>query len=132
MRSVWLFDALEWTVMSYGVEIWGWKERGVERIQERFLKWILDLKGRTPGYLVTEEMQRGKLRERTGERAGRFEERLLRGEGSELARLCLKELRDNVWRDRVGSRWEEERPVSRGEKDESTGMGGEKVGGERN
>lgn len=37
MRSVWLFDALEWTVMSYGVEIWGWKERGVERIQERFL-----------------------------------------------------------------------------------------------
>lgn len=73
-------------------------------------------------------MQRGKLRERTGERAGRFEERLLRGEGSELARLCLEELRDNVWRDRVGSRWEEESPVSR-EKDKSTGMGGEKVGG---
>lgn len=91
-------------------------------------KWILGLKGRTPGYLVREEMQRGKLRER----AGRFEERLLRGEGSELARLCLEELRDNVWRDRVGSRWEEERPVSRGEKDESTGMGGEKVGGEGN
>lgn len=49
------------------------------------------------------------MRERTGERAGIFEERLLRGEGSELARLCLEELRDNVWRDRVGSRWEEER-----------------------
>lgn len=97
----------------------------------RFLKWILGLKGRTPGYLVREEMQRGKLRERTGERAGRFEERLLRGEGSELARLCLEELRDNVWRDRVGSRWEEESPVSR-EKDKSTGMGGEKVGGEGN
>lgn len=85
--------------------VWEWKERGAQRIQERFLKWILGLEGRTPGYLVREEMRREKLRER----AGRFEERLLRGEGSELARLCLEELRDNVWRDRVGSRWEKER-----------------------
>lgn len=80
MRSVWLFDALVWTVMSYGVEIWGWKERGVERIQERFLKWILGLKGRTPGYLVREEMQReiegenwgksGKIRGKASKRGG--------------------------------------------------------------
>lgn len=48
MRSVWLFDALVWTVMSYGVEIWGWKERSGKNT--RFLKWILGLKGRTSGY----------------------------------------------------------------------------------
>lgn len=67
-----------------------------ERSGKNTRKWILGLKGRTSGYLVREEMQRGKLRERIGERAGRFEERLLREESSELARLCLEELRDNV------------------------------------
>jgi hypothetical protein len=37
-RRIWLFDRLVWTVMSYGVEIWGWKEReGMERVEERYL-----------------------------------------------------------------------------------------------
>lgn len=25
-RRLWLFDSLIWTVMGYGMEIWGWKE----------------------------------------------------------------------------------------------------------
>lgn len=38
-RRVWLFDKLLWTVMSYGVEIWGWKERKkVESLEEKYLK----------------------------------------------------------------------------------------------
>lgn len=37
-----MFDKLVWSVVSYGVEIWGWKLReGVERLQERFLRWVL-------------------------------------------------------------------------------------------
>ncbi|XP_076301689.1 uncharacterized protein LOC143219703 [Lasioglossum baleicum] len=41
-RRVWLFDKLVWSVVSYGVEIWGWKEReGIEKLQERHLKWVL-------------------------------------------------------------------------------------------
>lgn len=40
-----------WTVMKYGVEIWGWKERKeLEKIHERFLKWVLGVKRRIPGY----------------------------------------------------------------------------------
>lgn len=32
-KRIWLFDRLVWTVLGYGVEIWGWKERQrVERI----------------------------------------------------------------------------------------------------
>lgn len=32
-----IFDKLIWTVISYGVEIWGWKEReGMERLHEIF------------------------------------------------------------------------------------------------
>lgn len=32
-RRLWLFDRLVWAVMSYGIEIWGWKEReSIERV----------------------------------------------------------------------------------------------------
>ncbi|XP_039312991.1 uncharacterized protein LOC120359478 [Solenopsis invicta] len=80
-RRVWLFDTLVWTVMGYGVEIWGWKEReGVERLHERYLRWVLGVEGRT-GYLVREETQREKLRGRAGKRVWGFEERLEGGGG---------------------------------------------------
>lgn len=35
----------------------------MERIEERYIKWILGVDTRTLGYLVREEMQRDKLRE---------------------------------------------------------------------
>ncbi|KMQ84116.1 myb-binding protein 1a [Lasius niger] len=41
-QSIWLYDTLAWTVMGYGVEICGWKERKeVEEIHKRFLKWTM-------------------------------------------------------------------------------------------
>lgn len=41
-RRLWLFDKLVWTVLGYGTEIWGWKEReGIERLRERYLKCVL-------------------------------------------------------------------------------------------
>jgi len=37
-RRVWMFDTLVWTVMGYGVEIWGWKEReGIEKSTVKIL-----------------------------------------------------------------------------------------------
>lgn len=37
---------------GYGVEIWGWKERdALERVQERYLRWLLGMRRRTPGYM---------------------------------------------------------------------------------
>jgi len=49
-RRIWLFDKLVWTVLSYGVEVWGWEEReGIERTEERYLRWILGVERRTPG-----------------------------------------------------------------------------------
>ncbi|KYN27787.1 hypothetical protein ALC57_02851 [Trachymyrmex cornetzi] len=52
---------------TYGVEIWGWKERQrVERVQERYIRWVLV---RTPEYMIREEIQRVKLRDRAGKRA---------------------------------------------------------------
>jgi len=35
MRDKWLFDALILTVMSYKVEIWGWKEQEeIEKVHD--------------------------------------------------------------------------------------------------
>ncbi|KAL6417093.1 hypothetical protein ACFW04_012989 [Cataglyphis niger] len=57
------------TVIGYGVEIWGWGERKVlERLQERYLRWVFGVEWETPGYMVREELQREKLRSRTGRR----------------------------------------------------------------
>jgi len=88
-RRIWLFDKLVWTVLSYGVEVWGWEEReGIERIEERYLRWLLGVERRTPGYMVREELKRDKLRGRAGRRAWGFEKRLEEGRGGSLRRTA--------------------------------------------
>jgi len=68
-KRIWLFDRLVWTVMGYGIEIWGWKERkGIEKLEERYLRWVLGVDYKTPWYLVREELQRKKIRSRAGRR----------------------------------------------------------------
>jgi len=60
-RRIWLFDKLVWTVMWYGVEIWEWEEReGMESLEKRYLRWVLGVDRRTPGYLVRGRSCRGK------------------------------------------------------------------------
>lgn len=109
-KRIWLFDRLIWSVMSYGVEIWGWKEReGIERVQERYLKWMIGVERCTPGYLVREELQREKLRSRAGMKAWGYEKKLEEGKGGELARRCWEELRERAKRGKVMGGWEEER-----------------------
>lgn len=76
-RRVWLFDRLVWTVMSYGVEVWSWKEREeMERLKERYLRWMLEVNRKTPSYLVREELQKKKVRGRAGKRAWGYEKKL--------------------------------------------------------
>lgn len=56
-KRIWFFDSLIWTVMGYGVEVWGMGER--EGLKERYMRWVLGV-----GYLVKEELQREKLGKR--------------------------------------------------------------------
>ena len=103
-KRVWLFDRLVWSVISYGVEIWGWKSRDrVEGLQDRFLRWGLGVQWRTPGYLVRQELQREMLKGRTGMRAWEYERKLEEGQGGQVARIEAGEER------RVLGGWEEER-----------------------
>ena len=81
-RWIWLFDKLVWAVVGYGVEVWEWKERErVERLQDRFLRWVMGVDRSTPGYMVREELQREKLKGRAGLRAWRYERKLEEGGG---------------------------------------------------
>lgn len=78
-----------WSVISYGVKLWGWKEReGIERLNKRYVRWVLGVDKRTPGYMLREEIQKNKLKGRAGLTAEGFKKRLLEDGGSELARKC--------------------------------------------
>ena len=47
----------------------------------------------TPGYIVREELKRNKLRVETGWRAGKFEEKLEKGEAGKFGKMCMIEKR---------------------------------------
>jgi len=95
-----------------GGELWsgnmGMERKGMERIHERFLRWILEMNERTPGYMVREELQREKLRSRAGKRV-LDEERLREEGGSMWAQWCLKDMRERALRGGELSVWERER-----------------------
>ncbi|CAD6216935.1 GSCOCG00011370001-RA-CDS, partial [Cotesia congregata] len=96
-RSVWLFDKLVWSVLCYGVEIWGWKAREeVERIQDRFLRWVLGVSRSVAGYMVREELQRDRLEGKAGIRAWSFEKKVEEGGGAEIVWRCRLEMKKRV------------------------------------
>lgn len=41
----------------------------MEKLEERYLRWVMGLNSKTPGYMVREELQRGKLKGKVGRRA---------------------------------------------------------------
>lgn len=128
-RRIWLFDTLVWTVVGYEVEVWGWKEREkMEKLQERFLRWVMGVEERTPGYMVREEIKKEKLRSRTERRAWGFEERLMKGGGSVLAQKYLQELRERAIRKGGCQNGEGENAIFRRDRRRDTGME-EEMGG---
>ncbi|XP_024883228.1 uncharacterized protein LOC112461981 [Temnothorax curvispinosus] len=108
IRRIKLYDALVASIALYGAEIWGWKEREkIERMHERYIRWTLGLDWSTPGYMIREETKRDKERISAGRRAMKYEEKLERGEGNEIARECWREIREMDRKKK--SKWEEER-----------------------
>lgn len=103
--------------MNYGVENSGWREREeMEKLEERYLKWVLEVEWNTLGYMVREELQRIKLKRRGGRRAWGYEKRLEEGRGSELARRCWEEMKERFKRGKVLTDWEEDRRELGGER----------------
>lgn len=74
-------------MMSYGIEIWKWKKReGMERLADRYLRWVLGVDNKILRYMVREKLQRENVRGRAGARAWRFKKKMVEGKGSRLAK----------------------------------------------
>lgn len=113
-----MFGRLVWTVMGYAVEIWAWKEREkMERLQERYLRWMIGVDWGIPGHMVREEVQRMMLREKAAVRAWGWEMGMEEGRGSELARRYWEEIRERLVRREKVADCEEERREYLGSKD---------------
>jgi hypothetical protein len=78
-RRMMIFESMVESVLMYGAEIWGWKKQEeVERVQEKYLRWVLGVERETPEYIVREECKskRSKLRVKAGKngRKGRVQD----------------------------------------------------------
>ena len=91
-RRMMLFDYLVKSVLFYGVEVWGWKQYDmIETIQDRFLRWTLELDRCTPGYIVREETKREMMRVDAGNRALKYEMKK-RDSAGKLLKACFTEI----------------------------------------
>lgn len=72
----------------------GWKEReGIEKLEEKYLKWVLGVDRRIPGYMIREELQKKKITGKARKRAC-IEKKMIEGGGSKLARRFWKKIRE--------------------------------------
>jgi hypothetical protein len=69
---------VKYPLLIYGAEIKGWKEQEeVEKVQEKYLRGVVDADTETPGYIIVrEECKRNKLRVKAGRRVAKFEDKM--------------------------------------------------------
>jgi len=109
-----LFKYLVQSVISYGVEIWGWVEReDLEKIMLDYVRWLFRIDFCTPRYIIYREIGLEKLRIGWSIRARRFEERC-KTRGGIFIKECWKEKENRGWvelygreRERFYARWGE-------------------------
>lgn len=94
-RREMLFDYLVRSVMAYGCEIWGWRERKeLEKVQLDYFRWVLRLDFCTPRHLIYAETKIEKLKIGWGGRAIRFEEKVSKLGEERLTKMCWLEKRE--------------------------------------
>lgn len=54
---------LLWSMLSYGVKLWGWMEmEKEENMHEKYLRWVMGVSWNCPGYMLREKIEREKMR----------------------------------------------------------------------
>jgi hypothetical protein len=73
-----IFESMIQSILMYGPEIWGWKEQEeIEKVQDKYLRWVLGVDRETPGYIVREECKRNSAAKFEDKMDGREECRIL-------------------------------------------------------
>lgn len=107
-RRIKIFECLVKSIILYAAEVWGWAEaEKIERVQVKYIKWILGLDFNTPTYIVMEETKIDKVRVEARRRAVRYEERTRTNKINKIVQECWKEIDRNNQSKR--SKWENER-----------------------
>jgi len=115
-KRMYLFEVLVESIVMYGAEIWGWKEyKEIEGMQEKYIKWTLKLDRTTPSHMLHLETKRNKIAIKTGIRAVKYEEKIMKSEGNDLIKECIRvknkfssEMRINKKRE-TSERWKNSR-----------------------
>ena len=77
-RRMKMFGVLVDSVALFGAEVWGWNtEERLDRIQRRYVKWILGLDMTTSNYILIEEYKLIGIKEKALKRATKYEEKAL-------------------------------------------------------
>lgn len=88
-----LFDKTVVSVALYAAEIWGWEEfQEIERLQYKYIRWLLGLNTFTPIYILLEETKRYNLSIEYGKRAMAYENKLRESPWKVLAHDAYQEI----------------------------------------
>ena len=95
-----LYKYLVESVMTFGVEIWGWVERTeLEAVQGNYYRWTLGLDFNTPRYIVRKEGDISKQKNEWGIRALKYEEKIRKLGEERLVKLCWREKQEEKEKD---------------------------------
>jgi hypothetical protein len=70
--------------------------RGGERVQEKYLRWVLGVDRETPCYIVREECRRRRVRLKAEKRGAKFEDKVDGREESRILTECWREKKTNM------------------------------------
>ena len=65
----------------------------VERVQDKYLKWVLKVERTTPGHILHEESRRHKIALTTGKVAIKFEKKLVESEEGSIGKECWEQIK---------------------------------------
>lgn len=90
-----LFRAIVKAIITYGAEIWGWKEvNDLEVLQTKYIRWVLKLDSKTPNYITLTETNKYRLRTDFIRRAIEYEERTSRAAEETYIKQIWKEIEE--------------------------------------
>ncbi|KMQ97072.1 hypothetical protein RF55_2615 [Lasius niger] len=94
--------------MLYAAEIWGWNEAEcLEKLQVKYIKWILGLDFNTLTHIVLEETKAEMIRIKAGKRAVKYEESTRKKKTNKIIQEVWREI--DTKNERKLSKWEETR-----------------------